>query len=97
MVTDQEIRDAIAVEKAAHEAYVAARERREQLQVTQACQEYKVGIGMFVKDKRGRTGVVVRVKPLSDGRPWIYAHEMKKDGSRGKRELSMYAEWTVIE
>jgi hypothetical protein len=96
MVTSQEISDAIAVEKAAYVAYTTARERRESLQVTRACEEYKVGIGMFVTDKRGRKGVVIRVTPWGDMRPWVYAHEIKKDGSRSGRQLSMYGEWTVI-
>jgi hypothetical protein len=98
MVTPEEIRDAIAVEKAAHDAYTAARDRREQLQVTHACEKHKVGIGMFVTDKKGRKGVVARVRPWADNeRPWVYATELKKDGSRGKRELAMYADWSVIE
>lgn len=96
MVSEQEIRDAIAVETAAHEAYAATREKREQLQITRACEEYKVSIGLFVKDKRGRTGVVIRIKPWSDSRPWVYAQQINKDGSRGKRELSMFEDWTVI-
>jgi hypothetical protein len=77
MVTAQELNDARAVETATHDAYLKARERREQLEITQACEEYKVGIGMFVKDKRGRTGVVCRVKPWTNaGRPWVYAYEI---------------------
>jgi hypothetical protein len=96
MVSEQEIRDALAVEKAAHEAYAVAQRHREQLQITRACEEYKVGIGMFVKDKRGRTGVVSRVKPWADGRPWVVAREIKKDGSQSKRELNMFNDWTVI-
>jgi hypothetical protein len=96
MVSEQEIDDARAVEKAAHAAYIAARERHEQLRTTRACEEYKVGIGMFVVDNRRRKGIVVRVAPMSGGQPWVYAHEIKKDGSRGKRELSMYGDWTVV-
>ncbi|HWX13484.1 MAG TPA: hypothetical protein VNY06_01165 [Methylocella sp.] len=96
MVTDQEIADAEAVLRAATTAYLEAKEKVHRLKETQACEEYKVGIGMIVSDRRGRTGVVCRVSPTYGGKPWVYAKQIKKDGSRGERELSMYSDWTVV-
>lgn len=96
MVTEQEINDAAVAAKAAHEVYVAARDKHERLRVTRACEEYKVGIGMFVTDKRGRKGVVIRVEPWDDSKPWVYAKEIRKDGSQGERELSMYSDWSAL-
>jgi hypothetical protein len=96
MATKEEISDAIAVEKSAHEAYIAARERRESLQVTFACEQWQVGIGKIVVDTKGRKGVVVRVRPWDDMKPWIFAKQIKKDGSTGDREIQMFDRWTVI-
>lgn len=96
MVTEKEVEDAYAVEKAARQVYIEAKDRRQRVDEAHACEKYNVGIGKFVTDKRGRKGVVIRVLPWSNGRPWIYAKEIKKDGSQGKRELAMYCDWTVL-
>src|SRR5258708_33808920 len=81
MVTDAEIIDAKAVLVAALKAYQCARDALEKLEITQACEQYKIGIGMFVTDRRGRKGIVSRVKPWNGSRPWVTAKQIKKDGS----------------
>jgi hypothetical protein len=96
MVTDKEIADAEAVRNAARTVYKEAEYKVERLKETQACEKYKVGIGMIVVDKNGRKGVVVRINPSYGGKPWVYAKQIKKDGSRGERELSMYSDWMVV-
>jgi hypothetical protein len=96
MVTDQEIADAEATVRVTTKVYLEAKEKLARLKETQACEEYKVGIGMIVTDKRGRTGVVCRVNPTYGGKPWVYAKQIKKDGSQGEREFSMYSDWTVV-
>jgi len=90
MVTDAQISDAKAVLVAALKTYQDAKATLEKLEVTQACEQYKVGIGMFVTDRKGRKGIVSRVKPWNNSRPWISAMQIKKDGSAGDRELQMY-------
>jgi hypothetical protein len=96
MVTDEDIAQAIEAEKAAHEAFIELRDYRERLQVEQASQRYSVSVGDSVKDRKGRYGIVTRIKPWLSGKPWISAKQIKRDGSPGERELNMYSDWEVV-
>ena|ERR1700722_6429138 len=96
MITDQEIADARAAEKAAHDAYVNARDLCCEREIQRACERYSVKRDDVVVDKKGRKGVVCKVKPWSDSKPWVTAREIKKDGALGMRELQMYSDWTVL-
>jgi hypothetical protein len=97
MVTDQEIAEAEATLRVTTAAYTEAKNKLERLKETRACEQFKVGIGMIVTDTKGRTGVVYRVRAWNDNsKPWVYAKQIKKDGSQGNRELSMYSDWSVV-
>lgn len=97
MVTDKQIADARAVEKAAYAAYTVASAKLEALTVTQACEKYNVGIGKVVVDREGRQFVIRRISPMESGMPWLYGNKIKKDGSPSERETWIRPAWKLVE
>jgi hypothetical protein len=97
MVTDQEIADARAVEKAAGAAYTEAQRKLTNLLVTRACQQYGVGIGKVVVDQNNVKFSISRVKPIGETGVWLHGHKINKDGSPGKREQWIRPGWKVVE
>jgi|HubBroStandDraft_3_1064219.scaffolds.fasta_scaffold189908_3 hypothetical protein len=96
MVTREDLERAKDEADQAYAAHKAAAQRFDNLHTQWASETFGVKLDDMVTDKRGRKGLVCKIKPWSSGKPWVTAKEIKKDGSIGMRELQMYSDWTVL-
>jgi hypothetical protein len=99
MDTKTEIKEAEAAVDAAHQAYVAAQRRRDELYRRRSREDYGIDVGLTVRDPKGRVGVVAEVKPNSwpSSRPWLYVALLRKDGTPGDRVTTFYDGWEIVQ
>lgn len=95
--TDREIKAAETALENAEKTYREAKELVHRLCIRRATEVFGVEVGMRVRDKKGREGVVSQIKPWMSGRPWLSVKQIKKDGSTGERELTFYDEWEITD